>query len=814
MTLTTWNPADKAAGITLSNGNNTATGSSGNNSVRGTTSHAPSDGKFYFEFNTITMVGGSGVIGLENAAVGLTTNSTNGMGVSPSGGFPGGSFGADPTGVVIGVAVDAVHLRVWFRYDAGNWNNSGTADPATNTGGIDYSGMSGGDTVFPFVFLQNGGTVTINTDSTSFAHAAPSGFDPWDGAASVSGTWASTEAADIFVGFGLLPDSGVWASTESKDTWATSTGFDRLDIENVVDTDGSGITLTTNGPDRILIYIEMGVAVTSQATMITSITDTAGLTWKQHLGLVAGEDTNSDNTKVEIWWAYAHDTLASNTLTITPDGGGTTTGAGVGFAVKGMNGNYNYPFDDSENPFSQGGTIGSYFGGDTVPSSQRPYSDGPAEAAGGGTPIFTHATDAAISGGGLTITETGSGGFAFLDPSAGVAGGRYYFETTFTTISGTNYGAGFFYWPSGALGTLFASGAGGFTVRGDGTLWNGSDITNLGVTPANGDVIGIALDLDNGLAWAKDITQSSHWNGDIHADPTNGVGGIGIPVSTDSLAHSIGASNAVNIAVPFASVAGSGAVLTYDFAVTPPNGFQDWPGATTPGTDGPFPALRVAATMSITDGAGFGIVDGLNGSWITDVLNARSGSQRNMAYIVEHELLGSNVLLSSNDVLHGTSAAPVWSLMYFTMVPGFTDPGSFVSTEAKDVLNFRGFVGSPGIVGDLTATEATDIAAIVGFERDSGVWFSTEAKDIFGAAGRVPLVGHLAATEHADIFAGTGIGLGEDGVWVSTEATDIFSASGHTPITASLVATEVADRFVAIGAGVTQLARRRQLIVA
>lgn len=182
MPLTTWNPADKAAGITLSGGNNIATGSTGNNSVRGTTSHAAAAGKYYLEFNTISQVGGSGVIGIENASVGLTTNSTNSMGISPSGSFPGGTLGASPAGKVIGMAVDFVNLKIWWRYDLGSWNANGSADPATNVGGVSFSAMSGGTTSFPFVFLQNGGAVTINTDSTAFAHTAPSGFTPWDGA--------------------------------------------------------------------------------------------------------------------------------------------------------------------------------------------------------------------------------------------------------------------------------------------------------------------------------------------------------------------------------------------------------------------------------------------------------------------------------------------------------------------------------------------------------------------------------------------------------------------------------------------------------
>jgi hypothetical protein len=77
MTLTTWNPSDKGSGITLSNGNKTATGSSGNFKVRGTTSHV-STGKYYFELNTISIVGGQGFFGLGNSGLNLTDNGVTG----------------------------------------------------------------------------------------------------------------------------------------------------------------------------------------------------------------------------------------------------------------------------------------------------------------------------------------------------------------------------------------------------------------------------------------------------------------------------------------------------------------------------------------------------------------------------------------------------------------------------------------------------------------------------------------------------------------------------------------------------------------
>lgn len=55
--------------------------------------------------------------------------------------------------------------------------------------------------------------------------------------------------------------------------------------------------------------------------------------------------------------------------------------------------------------------------------------------------------------------------------------------------------------------------------------------TRVVSTPANGDVIGIAVDLDNNLVWMKNVTQAGLWNIDpstmtSSADPATGVDGL------------------------------------------------------------------------------------------------------------------------------------------------------------------------------------------------------------------------------------------------------------------------------------------------
>jgi len=78
----------------------------------------------------------------------------------------------------VGGAVDLDNRKIWFRLaPSGNWNASGTANPATNTGG--YTIPAG--TMVPFVtFGGTAGTaghaLTANFGASVFSGAVPAGF--------------------------------------------------------------------------------------------------------------------------------------------------------------------------------------------------------------------------------------------------------------------------------------------------------------------------------------------------------------------------------------------------------------------------------------------------------------------------------------------------------------------------------------------------------------------------------------------------------------------------------------------------------------
>jgi len=178
---TAWNPSDKLT-TTLSNSNLTATATATSSGCRGVL--GKTTGKAFCEFtwsvsaNTLTYAGFA--LATTNLAMGL--NATPGQcGVQRGGavGINGSSvtaIGAMVAGDTVSMAVDLDAHVVWFRKaPSGNWNNSGTANPATGVGGLSISAIVGA--VYPIFFgaLANE-AVTANFGGSAFVGAVPSGY--------------------------------------------------------------------------------------------------------------------------------------------------------------------------------------------------------------------------------------------------------------------------------------------------------------------------------------------------------------------------------------------------------------------------------------------------------------------------------------------------------------------------------------------------------------------------------------------------------------------------------------------------------------
>lgn len=182
-----WNPADKAANITLSGSNKTATKVIDNAYAGVRATLGRSTGKYYFE--VVIVEGGTSpfiTIGVNAASESLnnfTGSSANGWGYYQQTGEKTNNgattaFGASyATGDVVGIAVDFGLGYIWFaKNDV--WQ---TGDPVTGTSPA-FTGLSG--TLFPTTAIHRGdspaNSVTGRFASADFTETLPSGFSAWD----------------------------------------------------------------------------------------------------------------------------------------------------------------------------------------------------------------------------------------------------------------------------------------------------------------------------------------------------------------------------------------------------------------------------------------------------------------------------------------------------------------------------------------------------------------------------------------------------------------------------------------------------------
>lgn len=186
-----WNSADKGATISLSNGDKTAThtGTAGDDGVRGTVSRTT--GKWYFETANVFGASADNSVGIARATptfAQIAANAANACVTFRSGSIflntanTGALSGADMTGShTIDVAVDLDNKRIWFRGNGSNWNNNVANNPATNTGGIDITSITGA-ALFPVTTLFELSTPASSTfnGTGSFARSQPSGFNAWE----------------------------------------------------------------------------------------------------------------------------------------------------------------------------------------------------------------------------------------------------------------------------------------------------------------------------------------------------------------------------------------------------------------------------------------------------------------------------------------------------------------------------------------------------------------------------------------------------------------------------------------------------------
>lgn len=207
---TYWNPFD--SNVTLSNNNLTATSTGLLSGVRGV--DRAYTGKYYFEYTATTWTS-SDWLGLSNIFYPTAgTSLPNTAYVYQTGqirvnGAALVSLGTRANGDIIGIALDMTAKLIWFRVaPSGNWNASGTANPATGTGGLDLSPIApAGIPLYPTIYLNGAGSVvTANFGDTAYSGAVPSGFTSgFPANASAPANVIATQAAVL--AFGSAPST-------------------------------------------------------------------------------------------------------------------------------------------------------------------------------------------------------------------------------------------------------------------------------------------------------------------------------------------------------------------------------------------------------------------------------------------------------------------------------------------------------------------------------------------------------------------------------------------------------------------------------
>jgi hypothetical protein len=190
--MLTWDPLS-TVNVTLSNGNITATPSALATAFAAvSTLDFKRSGRWYFEVTLNTAGANGDAIGLVALGGGVSDPAaippSNCALVQAVGAIyaehndPSISIGSRSSGDVIRVAVDLDSWAVWFAVaPSGNWNNSGSADPATGIGALLINGYA--DTlVGPFCAFNAAsgtGVWTLNAGQSAFIGTLPSGYAAW-----------------------------------------------------------------------------------------------------------------------------------------------------------------------------------------------------------------------------------------------------------------------------------------------------------------------------------------------------------------------------------------------------------------------------------------------------------------------------------------------------------------------------------------------------------------------------------------------------------------------------------------------------------
>lgn len=356
---TVWDSAHKSANITLGRSDIAAAGDNTAGTwkaARATTSL--STGKKYLEYYVAGFNSDSGLLfGFGNSSINLSSyvgSDANSMGFQPDGGGSGAFWWennsnttfysniSNPRGLVVAIAIDLDNKLVWLRTSlSANWNGSGTANPATGTGGKSYS-ITGA--LFPVMSAVSGNKADIlhiNAGGFTFAIGAPSGFSAWDATTPTVGGIGGTSGPTTF-------------DPSNKDAAVALTSGNLTATQNTTSDSFKGVK-STSTYDGGQVYVEFTITTLS-----------AGNSKRGWIAGLAGSGTSvasypgSDATAIGFQQGDQNDIIWSASNIGTFDGSqtqGDVYGVAIDFNrglwwVKNVTTNSNWNHDASADPVS------------------------------------------------------------------------------------------------------------------------------------------------------------------------------------------------------------------------------------------------------------------------------------------------------------------------------------------------------------------------------------------------------------------------------------------------------------------------------
>jgi hypothetical protein len=178
--------------VVLSNGNLTVTHNNLTTNAGALSTALRYAGKYYFEVavqvstsssnyagimsSSFAGVYGTPIMGTDSTSILMGTSSK----IFSNGADTGVNLGTTAVGDVYCFAIDLTARLAWIRRNNGNWNNDGTANPATGVGGVTILAALSFSPIVRFAGTAAAtDALTANFGVSAYAFTPPSGFGNW-----------------------------------------------------------------------------------------------------------------------------------------------------------------------------------------------------------------------------------------------------------------------------------------------------------------------------------------------------------------------------------------------------------------------------------------------------------------------------------------------------------------------------------------------------------------------------------------------------------------------------------------------------------